>query len=261
MEDSILTHREGPLGWLILNRPDKLNAFNLAMWQAVPSKLAELEANPEIRAIVIRGAGEKAFGAGADISEFEENRKDPQTAAAYASANDGAFRALRECSKPTIAMIHGFCVGGGCAVALCADIRLASADAKFALTPARLGLGYSFSGIEHAVKELGPAATRYLFLTAGQIAAAKALELGLVQEVHLAVELESKTRELALTISENAPLTLRAAKEAIRQAQLAPQERDSATVEELIAACFASQDYREGLRAFSERRRPKFQGR
>ncbi len=258
---SILIEREPPLGWLILNRPEKLNAFNLEMWSALSERMSELERDPAIRVVILRGAGEKAFGAGADISEFEENRKDAKTAEVYARANDRAFLALRNCSKPTVAMIHGFCVGGGLAVALCADVRLAAHDAKFALTPARLGLGYSFSGVEHAVQELGPASARYLFLTAGQITASKALELGLVQEVHDAAELKKKTEELARTIADNAPKTLRAIKEAVRQSVLPPAERNLPFVQSLIAECFASEDYKEGLRAFAEKRKPRFENR
>lgn len=258
--DSILCEARPPLGWITLNRPDKLNAFNLSMWRALPEKLAALERDTDVRVIIIKGAGEKAFGAGADISEFEENRKDPKTAAEYARANDAAFLAIRNCTKPTIAMIRGFCIGGGCAVALCADIRVAAADTKFAITPARLGLGYAFSGIEHAVQELGPAGARYVFLTAAQVDAGKALELGIVQEVHAPEELEARTIKLAEIIALNAPLTLRAAKEAIRQASRAPEARDLALVERLIRDCFASEDYKEGLRAFGEKRKPEFRG-
>lgn len=258
--DSILSEAQPPVGRIVLNRPDKLNAFNLAMWRALPEKLAELEAHPDIRVIIIRGAGEKAFGAGADISEFEENRKDPKTASEYARANDAAFMAIRNCAKPTIAMIRGFCIGGGCAVALCADIRIAASDARFAITPARLGLGYAFSGIDHAVQELGPAGTRYVFLTAAQLDAPKALELGIVQEIHPPESLDSKTLELAMKIAANAPLTLRAAKEAIRQATSPAETRNLGEVERLIADCFASEDYKEGLRAFAERRPPSILG-
>jgi len=231
------------------------------MWRALPERITELEQNPEIRVIVIRGAGERAFGAGADISEFEEHRKDPQSAAEYAESNERAFLSIRECSKPTIAMIHGFCIGGGCAVALCADIRVASRDAKFAITPARLGLGYSFSGVEHVVQELGPAGARYLFLTAAQIAAERAMELGVIQEVYEIEELEVGTGKLARQIAENAPFTLRALKESIRQPGRSAGERDLGAVEEMIRACFSSHDYQEGLRAFAEKRKPVFRDR
>lgn len=254
----LLTQIEPPLGWLILNRPEKLNALNLATWEALPKALQQLEGDPAVRVILIRGADERAFAAGADISEFEENRKDPQTAGYYAEANERAFAALRECSKPTIAVVRGFCVGGGCAIALNIDIRIASTDARFAITPARLGLGYAFSGIQRAVQELGPAAARYLFLTASHLSAQKALDLGLIQEVHEPDDILEAAERLGRTIAANAPKTLRAIKKSVLESVADPASRDNAGAEWLIAACFESEDYREGLRAFAEKRKPDF---
>jgi len=260
-ESCVLVEKEPPLGWIVFNRPNKLNAFNQAVWEAIPGAIAQLEADPEVRVVILRGAGERAFSAGADISEFKTIRGDPQTAGAYAKSNEAAYRAVRECSKPTVAMIHGFCVGGACALALNIDIRIASTESRFAITPARLGLGYSFSGIEHATRELGPSATRYLFLTAAHVGADRALALGLVQEVHSPEELEAKTRELGAKIGENAPLTMRAVKASVRQSLLPPEQRDLSEIESLIRACYASRDYQEGLRAFAEKRKPRFEGR
>lgn len=257
----LVTEVAPPLGWLILNRPEKLNALNLATWEALPKALRELEEDDRVRVILIRGADERAFAAGADISEFEENRKDPETAAYYAETNEKAFAALRECSKPTIAVVRGYCVGGGCAIALNIDIRIAASDAKFAITPARLGLGYAFSGIERAVQEVGPAAARYLFLTASHLSAAKALELGLIQEVHEPDNLEAAAERLGRTIAANAPRTLRAIKKSVLEAVRAPQERDMEAAEGLIARCFESEDYREGLQAFAAKRKPEFRDR
>lgn len=260
MSDSILIQKEGAVGRLVLNRPERLNAFNLDMWTQLPGRLAELTSDPAIRVVIVRGAGEKAFGAGADISEFENNRRDPATAAVYDEANERAFAALRNCPRPTVAMIRGFCIGGGCAVALCCDIRVAASDAVFALTPARLGLGYPFSGIEHAVQELGPAAARYLFLTAARVDSARAAELGVVQEVCDPGTLEPRCAELAGMIAANAPLTLAALKFTIRQGTLPSAARDMKAVREHIDACFRSEDYQEGLAAFREKRSPEFKG-
>ncbi len=254
MTDSVLLiEKEPPLGWLIFNRPEKLNAFNAAMWGAIPGAFALLEADPEVRVIVLRGAGDRAFSAGADISEFESASNTSDGESIF-----GAFDALAACTKPTVAMIHGVCMGGGCAAALCIDIRLASETAEFAITPARLGLGYSFEGIERAVQELGPANTRYLFITADKVGAQKAQEMGLVQEVHPQNELEKATRDLALRIADNAPKTIRAVKESVRQSVLPPGDRRQEVVSALIRECFESADFQEGLRAFSEKRKPRF---
>lgn len=260
-DDPIMIECDPPLGWLVFNRPEKLNALDMAMWAAIPEKLGELEADPEIRVILIRGADERAFAAGADISEFEKTRNDPETAADYAATNDHAFRALRDCSKPTVAVIHGYCIGGGCAIALNIDIRIASSKARFAITPARLGLGYAFKNIERAVEELGPAGARYLLLTASQLTAEKALELGIVQEVHEPDRLIEAAEKLARTIAANAPKTLKAIKASVGQSVLAPELRDLGPVEALVRDCFASEDYQEGLRAFAEKRIPNFQDR
>jgi enoyl-CoA hydratase/carnithine racemase len=257
-EPVLLTRSEPPLGWLVFNRPDKLNALNLETWEAIPRALKELEEDDRVRVILIEGADERAFAAGADISEFEENRKDPRTAAHYAETNERAFAALRACTKPTIAVIRGYCVGGGCAIALNIDIRIAASDAKFAITPGRLGLGYAFSGVRRAVEELGPAAARYFFLTASQVTAQKALELGLLQEFHEPDALKAAAEQLGRTIAANAPKTLRAIKKSILEAVVDPSERDEKAVESLIADCFESEDYREGLRAFAEKRKPNF---
>lgn len=262
MPDSpIYIDKAPPIGWLVINRPEKMNAFDSEMWDAIPENIRALEEHRNIRVIVVRGAGEEAFSAGADISEFSERGADSGAPDDLATTRDSAFRALTDCTKPTIAMIHGVCMGGGCAIALSIDIRLASDDATFAITPARLGLGYPFSGIERAVQELGPAATRYLFLTANRIGAQKALELGLVQEVHPAGDLLSETEKLAGRIAANAPKTIRAARESVRQSVLDRPSRNLDNAHALIAECFQSEDYLEGLRAFMEKRRPDFKDR
>jgi len=264
MDDSVLlVEKEPPIGWLIFNRPEKLNALSMAMWGAIPKGLAEFEADPEIRVIVVRGAGERAFSAGADIGEFKS--EDRATEKEGPEENRGsifhAFEALARCTKPTIAMIHGVCMGGGCAAALSIDLRVASEDAEFAITPARLGLGYSFEGIERAVQELGPANARYLFITAGKVNAQKALEMGLVQEVYGRDELESATRALAMRIAANAPKTIRAVRESIRQSVLTPGDRQLEIVNGLIRECFESEDFKEGVQAFAEKRKPRFEDR
>ena len=150
---------EGHTAWLILNRPERRNALNAAMWEAIPPLVAGLSASPEVRVIVIRGAGTEAFAAGADISEFGESRNDAAAAARYEQLNGEAFAAVRGCAKPVIAMIHGFCIGGGLALALAADLRIADRSALFALPPARLGLAYPLDGLRDLVATVGAAAS------------------------------------------------------------------------------------------------------
>ncbi len=255
-DNNIHTKIDAPLGWIVIDRPEKFNAFTEEMWGGLVEAVGVLESAPEVRVIVIRGAGEKAFSAGADLIGIGQRSEADQSPAV--SAFD-AFVAVERCTKPTVAMIHGVCMGGGCGLVLGADLRIAADDARFAITPARVGLGYAFSGVERAVRELGPAVARYLFLTAGEIDAAAALRTGLVHEIHPAAELETASIALATRIANNAPKTIRLLRESIRQAVLPQSERQRILVDELYDACFASQDMREGLAAFSEKRKPRFQ--
>ncbi|MDP7639934.1 MAG: enoyl-CoA hydratase-related protein [Candidatus Hydrogenedentes bacterium] len=261
-EDSpILIRKEPPLGWMIINRSEKMNAFTSAMWESVPGLLDSLENDSEVRVIVVRGAGERAFSAGADIHEFKDQRAARKESAVNTGATGAAFQAFENRGKPTVSMIRGICMGGGCAVALSTDIRVASSDSIFAITPARLGLAYPYGGIERAVSELGAAHARYLFLTAKRIGAEQALAMGIIHEMYEPEDFEEAAKTTALTVAENAPKTLRSIQESVRQAILPPEERDLKVLQRLARECFASKDYQEGLRAFAEKRKPRFQDR
>ncbi len=259
MTGRVRAERDRAIGWLIFDQIERRNAINSAMWAAIPAAVAELDDNPEVRIIVLRGAGDVAFVSGADISEFEEARN-ADRAAEYAALNGRAFAALAGAAKPVVAMIHGFCVGGGAAIALNADLRYAADDSEFGIPAARLGLGYEAEGIECLARLVGPSTAAEMLFTARRYGAEEALRVGLVNAVVPKAELETFVRDVAATIAANAPLTLRSAKLVLRELGRSPELRDARRIEESIRTCLASADYREGVQAFLEKRPPKFQG-
>lgn len=257
----VTAHAEGAIGWITFDNPKRRNAMSFEMWRQLPEALAAHGRDEAVRVVVLTGAGSQAFISGADISQFEALRGSADANAEYSAATDAAFAALRDFAKPTIAMIRGFCIGGGLAVALNADLRIAADDARFAIPAAKLGLGYGFDAVRHLVGIVGPAYAKGILFTARQFGAEEALRMGLVNRVVPAAALEDATRETAGMIAANAPLTISAAKQAAAAAMRDPADRDMAAVERAIADCFRSEDYAEGRRAFAEKRKPKFTGR
>lgn len=255
-----VTRGDDHVAWVTFRNPQRLNAVRLEMWETIAEVARELAAAPDVRVCVLRGAGSVAFASGADIGEFGTQRNDARSAADYEAVTAKAFEALTGFEKPLVAMVHGVCIGGGLALALCADIRLASDEARFALPAARLGLGYHASGIARLVQIVGPSHAAEICFAALQYDAQEALRLGLVNRVLPKNDLEGFTRAYAAAMATNAPLTQRAAKFAIREALAESADRDPAAVDRLIAACFESADYREGVRAFREKRKPNFGG-
>ena len=259
--EKLIGRKEGEIGWLIFNNPERRNAVSLDMWRAIPDVLAAFEADHEVRVVVFTGAGDKAFVSGADISQFEEQRRDSTAEARYSSASGTANVAMAGLSKPSIAMIRGYCIGGGLAVALNCDIRICETGSRFAIPAARLGLGYGFGGIKALIDLVGPSIAKEILFTARQFSAEEALRIGLINRVATPAELEGLVREYAAMIGQNAPLTVRAAKLAAREALRDPDKRRLAEVEAAVAACFDSADFKEGRTAFMEKRAPRWMGR
>jgi enoyl-CoA hydratase/carnithine racemase len=261
MPGRIHVEKEGALGWLIFDHPERRNAISHEMWLALPGAAGTLGRDPEVRVVLLRGAGEVAFVSGADISEFEGMRTGADAASAYEETTGRAFGALANLDKPVIAMIHGFCVGGGMATALAADLRYAADDAVFAIPAARLGLAYHAGGIQALEQLVGPSTAKEILFGARRYPAAEARALGLVNRVFPKADLEREVREIAAGIAANAPLTLRSVKILVRELGRDVASRDRAAMSESIQRCFESADYKEGVRAFLEKRPPRFQGR
>jgi enoyl-CoA hydratase/carnithine racemase len=259
MAGRVVALREGAIGWIVFAYPERRNAVSQDMWRTIPSALRDLTDDRPVRVVVLRGEGELAFVSGADISEFEKGRTG-EAVAQYEADSVAALHALSTCPKPVVAMVHGFCMGGGLAIALAADLRYAADDASFAIPAARLGVGYPASGVDTLVRTVGPASANEIFFTARRFDAAEALARGVVNAVKPKSELEAFVRSTCSVIAQNAPLTLRSFKLAAREFGKSGAARDDAAVEASVAACFASDDYREGVAAFLEKRTPVFRG-
>ena len=258
--DKMLSRKEGGVGYLIFNNPERHNAVSLDMWEAAAGFLDDFKNDKAIRVVVITGAGGKAFVSGADISKFESERSNKEAIERYNVAVDKANTAVYEFPKPTIAMIRGYCIGGGVGLALCCDMRICSDNSKFGVPAAKLGLGYGYSGIKKLVDVVGPSFAKEIFFTARQFTAAEALAMGLVNRSLPESELESYVKTYADTISGNAPLTVDAVKYIVGQTVKEESKRDLQKCADLVAQCFASADYTEGRKAFMEKRKPAFTG-
>ncbi len=259
--DKMLAEKDGAVGRMIFNNPERHNAVSLEMWQAAGRILEDFASDDAIRVIVLAGAGGKAFVSGADISKFEDERATAEAVASYSAKTARVYDALAAVAKPTIAMIEGYCIGGGLALAVCCDLRLCADNARFSLPAARLGLGYPIAGLRRLVGVVGIGFAKEICFTARRFDAAEAAAMGLVNQVAPASQLDELVREYAETIAGNAPLTVKAMKRILGEIAKDSEDRDRAACDALVAECFASQDYVEGRRAFVEKRKPVFTGR
>lgn len=257
----ILLERKGGVARIILNAPDKLNAMNLAMWLALGDVCLALATDDGLRVVTIEGAGDRAFAVGADISEFGSTRNNAEAAATYNVAVSRAEEAIEAMPVPTIALIRGFCIGGGLEIAMRCDLRMARDDAQFAITPAKLGLGYGYDGIALLERRLGHATTADLLFSARRMKADEARAKGICDHVFPADRFTDEAQAYVTTLAENAPLSIRAVKAALVDLAKPPATRDPSKAHALAQGCFDSADYQEGQAAFTEKRPARFQGR
>lgn len=248
------------IGWITFNAPEKRNAMSLDMWQGLGEILGKLQEEKSLRVLILKGAGDAAFVSGADISEFEDKRSSQRDRDAYEAAFDDALDKLANFATPVVAMIRGYCIGGGLAIALNTDIRIATEQSKFGIPAAKLGLGYGFEAVKTLESIVGPSHAKDILFTARFLEAKEALSIGLVNFIVGSELLEQTVNEYANKIVTNAPLTIRAVKKTVSEVVKDPGQKNPAHIERMVNDCFLSADYQEGRRAFMEKRKPKFTG-
>lgn len=261
MTGQMLSEKTGGIGWMTFSNPTKRNAMSLEMWSEMAAILTDFQADPAIRVVVMQGDGDRAFVSGADISQFEKSRSDAASAAAYSTISEGARALLNSLDKPLIALIRGYCIGGGLAIAMAADLRFAASDAKFAIPAANLGIAYASESLRRLVSLVGPAAAKDILFSARRVEAEEALRLGLINRICAPDALEAEVRAYATTLAEKAPLSMRAHKAIVNELMKPESAQDLALMRRHVETCFNSADYAEGRRAFMEKRTPAFQGR
>ncbi len=256
----ILARVENGIGWLTFNQPEKRNAISMEMWQAISAAANIFKDDAAVRVIVLSGAGGKSFAAGADISEFEKSRASADNEAEYAQISATARTSLENIGKPVIAMIQGFCIGGGLGTALLADIRIATPESVFAIPAARLSIAYGAAGLRRLIALVGPSVAKDILFSARKLSAAEALSVGLINRIVDADKLVSEVTQYALTIAANAPLSIHYSRMVVDMLAGDPADYDAARIDAMYKTCFNSADYAEGRTAFMEKRSPVFTG-
>lgn len=259
--DKMIARTEGSIGYMIFNNPERHNAVSLEMWETCARIMDGYSKDPSIRVVVITGAGEKAFVSGADISKFAEERGSKETSDRYNAAVEAGYASVFNCPKPTIAMIRGYCVGGGMGLASCCDLRICTDNSRFAVPAAKLSVGYGYPGVKRLLDIVGPSFTKEIFYTARLFEAEEARIMGFVNRVLPGDKLEAYVKDYATTIAGNAPLTVDSIKFIVGEIAKDESARDMKKCDAMVEACFASKDYEEGRTAFMEKRKPVFTGR
>jgi len=257
---SLIVEKRGAVGWIVFNQPAKRNAINGVMWRGIPEAMAQFDADPEVRCVAFRGAGTEAFAAGADISEFEEIRAQKSSVADYDGLLDQVLHSIQDSRKPSVAMIYGFCLGGGLEVALACDLRYCGRSAQFGIPAAKLGLAYNVEGHKRLIETVGHARAREIMFLGRRYNAEEGLAMGLVNQAFHDAELESAVGGIITQLCENAPLSIANSKTVIEEYVKASGAPDEANMTAAIERCAKSGDYQEGRRAFMEKRKPAFKG-
>ena len=258
--DKVIGRNSGGIAEIVFNNPARLNATSLEMWIRVGELVTDYAKDPSVRVLILSGAGGKAFVSGADISKFETERAGADANAVYSKKSAVAYEGIYHFPKPTIAKVHGYCIGGGMNLAACCDLRVASVGSKFGVPAGKLGLGYGFTPVQRLADIVGISRAMQFLYTAEQIGAEEALSIGLLNKLVPEAELDGSVAQLAATIAGNAPLTVALVKASAREITKVTGERDHARLKAMADACMESADYKEGRTAFMEKRKPRFQG-
>jgi enoyl-CoA hydratase/carnithine racemase len=257
---SLIVEKKGAVGWIVFNQPAKKNAINDAMWRGIPEAMKQFDADREVRCVAFRGAGTEAFASGADISEFAKIRAERAAVTQYDGLLDRVLQSIQGSPKPSVAMIHGFCMGGGLEVALACDLRYCGRSAQFGIPAAKLGLAYSVEGHKRLLETVGHARAREIMFLGRRYPADEALAMGLVHRVLEDQSLEAFVDEVIDTLIQNAPLSIANSKTQIEEYVKSAGSADHARMQAAIERCAKSADYEEGRRAFMEKRKPRFTG-
>lgn len=257
---SLVVEKRGAAGWIVFDQPHKRNAINNAMWAGIPVAMRRFDADPDVRVVAFRGAGTEAFSAGADISEFEKIRSQRSAVSKYDGLLDKVLHAIQDSRKPSVAMIHGYCMGGGLEIALACDLRYAGASGQFAIPAAKLGLAYNVEGHKRLLETVGHARAREIMFLGRRYDANAALSMGLIHGVFPDGELQSHVEKTIQILSENAPLAIANSKTILEEYVKSSGKPDARAMAAAMARCAKSADYQEGRRAFMEKRKPRFTG-